>query len=416
MRPLSLRRPGYLAVVVAALVTGCGEANSITKPTNPVPTLAVQSDEHESDESGSTVSVADVEHLYAAVNNPANAGTTILLASGTYVLSAKDAAGVSRPNGGRLELQQDMSISGVEDDRAAVVIDATALPASSFFIPIGRTGVIRTGRGTNAVEWLTIAGNPRSAGAIETDLGGTLDAWVTVAHVAAGNSTRGVDVRNFGAANATRRLNAEITDSDLFRGSEGIRVANFFGAVGGQIIVEMNGNRAYENEVGCIIVNNRSNTATIQVRSNGDRFYDNGGGCLVVGGLAASGTTVSSSTALEAHGTAFIDNTRTEFFPNSGPVFSGFSGLQVVGGEELSSVGTTSHNTVTVKLWGCNVSGNQRLDFEAWGARSSDPLRVAGIDNHAIVELHGISKRIDVVGGNSSPANPDGTNTLTIIR
>ena len=38
-----------------------------------------------------------------------------------------------------------------------------------------------------------------------------------------------------------------------------------------------------------------------------------------------------------------------------------------------------------------------------------------GVDNHAI-ELHGVSKNIDVVGGDSSPADPSGTNTLTIIR
>ena len=51
-----------------------------------------------------------------------------------------------------------------------------------------------------------------------------------------------------------------------------------------------------------------------------------------------------------------------------------------------------------------------------WGARSSDPSRVAGIDNHGIVELHGVSKKIHVEGGDSSPADPSGTNTLTVIR
>jgi hypothetical protein len=50
------------------------------------------------------VYVADVEHLYAAVNAPANAGAAIILAPGTYVLTMTDAAGVTRPNGGRLEL------------------------------------------------------------------------------------------------------------------------------------------------------------------------------------------------------------------------------------------------------------------------------------------------------------------------
>jgi hypothetical protein len=125
----------------------------------------------------------------------------------------------------------------------------------------------------------------------------------------------------------------------------------------------------------------------------------------------------SDSTILEAHGTAFINNTRTEFYNNTGPDFgTEFAGVLVVGGDILSPTATTSHNTVIVRLWGCTVSGNQRVDFEAWGARSSDPSRVAGVDNHATIELHGISKQIGVTGGNSSPADPSGTNTLTVIR
>ena len=412
MRPRSLARFVYIAAV-AALVTGCDDANPITEPATSAPASA---SENAPTGDGSVVDVADVERLYAAVNDPTNEGATIVLAPGTYVLSAKDASGVGRPNGGRLELQQDLSLSGLADDRDAVTVDATGLPASSFKMSFGRTGVIRIGRGRNAVEWLTVAGNPLAAAAVETDLGNSSEAWATVAHVVAGNSARGVDVRNVGAANAGRLLHAEITDGEFFRGSEGIRVANFFGAHGGQIIVEMSGNRAYENVLGCIIVNNRSNSATIQVRSNGDRFYDNGGGCLVVGGLASAGAVVSSSTVLEAHGTAFIDNTRTEYFNNTGPDFGPPAGLLVVGGEVLSSVATTSHNSVVVKLWGCKVTGNQRVDFEAWGARSSDPSRVAGVDNHAVIELHGVSKQIDVAGGNSSPDDPSGSNTLTIVR
>jgi hypothetical protein len=216
---------------------------------------------------------------------------------------------------------------------------------------------------------------------------------------------------------AGRRLQAEITDGEFFRGVEGIRVANFVGADSGEITVVMSGNRSYENVIGCILENNRSSFATIYVRSSGDRFYDNGFGCQVGGALASGGVLVSSSTVMEAHGTAFIDNTRTKFFNGTGPDFgTKFAGVLVVGGDVLGSTATTSHNTVVMRLWGCTVTGNQRVDFEAWGARSANPSRVAGIDNHATIELHGVSKKFDVVGGNSSPADPVGTNTLTIIR
>ena len=44
----------------------------------------------------------------------------------------------------------------VAGDRGAVVIDAAALLQRSFSQPFGRTGAIRTGRGSNAVEWLNV--------------------------------------------------------------------------------------------------------------------------------------------------------------------------------------------------------------------------------------------------------------------
>src|SRR5262249_22109115 len=78
------------------------------------------------------VPVSNVEELYTAVNNPANAGATLVLAPGTYWLSATDPNNVPRPNGGRIEFQTDMSIMGVEGDRSLVVINASGLPASSF--------------------------------------------------------------------------------------------------------------------------------------------------------------------------------------------------------------------------------------------------------------------------------------------
>src|SRR5687768_9380027 len=117
---------------------------------------------------GPVVQVGTIEELYAAVNNPANAGAAIILAPGRYVLSSSGPGGVARPNGGRLELLQDMSLYGVAGDRSAVVIDTSLLPQSSFNAPFGRTGSIRIGRGRNAIEWLTIIGNPLAAAGIAT--------------------------------------------------------------------------------------------------------------------------------------------------------------------------------------------------------------------------------------------------------
>ena len=58
------------------------------------------------------LNVSNVEGLYAAVNNPVNAGAIVVLASGTYTLTAKDAKNQPRPNGGRLVLQSGMALVG----------------------------------------------------------------------------------------------------------------------------------------------------------------------------------------------------------------------------------------------------------------------------------------------------------------
>ena len=368
---------------------------------------------------GSAIYVSDVEQLYAAVDNPAHIGATVVLAPGIYQLSPTDPAGKDRTNLGRLELQKDMSLYGVAGDRGAVVIDAAALLQRSFTQPFGRTGVIRTGRGRNAVEWLTIHGNPLAAAAVETDLVGTPEHHIRVAHIVVGDSARGVDIRNIGATMAGRRIDAEIVDGEFFRGVEGIRIINLAGAHQGDISVAMSGNRSYANFLGCIVENNRSSFARIHVRSSGDRFEDNMLGCQVGGGLVLPvvGTANSNSVVFEAHGTQFVNNRRTEFFNSTGPDFSHWGGLLVEGGSAISGAGNTNSNNVTVRLWGCKAAGNLNVDFQAFGAHAGPTVSgIAGIDNHVRIELHGVSKRIGVVSADSSPENPSGGNSVTVVR
>ena len=366
---------------------------------------------------GPAVYVADVEQLYEAVNNPVNVGASVVLAPGTYSLSPNDPAGIARPNLGRLELQEDMSLYGVAGERAAVVIDAGALLQSSFTTPFGRTGVIRTGRGSNAVEWLTIHGNPLAAAAIETDLVGTAGHHIRVAYVVAGDSARGVDIRNIGEAMSDRRIDAEIVDSEFFRGVEGIRVINLAGADGGDISVVMSGNRSYANFLGCIVENNRSSFAKIYVRSSGDRFEDNMLGCQIGGGLVVPlvGAANSNSVVFEGHGTQFIDNRRIAFFNATGPDFSHWGGLLVEGGTALGRAGSTNRNTVTVRLLRCKIARNLNIDFQAFGAHAGPTASgIAGTDNHVRIELHGVSRQIDVVAVDSSPEDRSGSNKIIL--
>ena len=392
-----------LLALVGTVVAACDRA-TIVQPEQRTPATAASRTV-----AAGALAVTDVEQLYAAVNDPANAGAAIVLAPGTYVLSATNSGGVARPNGGRLELQRDMSLSGVSGDRAAVVIDFSALPAASFNV-LGKTSAIRIGRGNNSVEWLTILGNPNSSAGVETDLAAAYPTQAAIAHVVAHESIRGVDVRNSGVAMNGRSIAVRIEDNDFFGGREGIRVLNEVGVTGGQIDVTMSGNRVHDNRVGCIIEHNRASSGTLHVRSSGDRFDHNSLGCLIGGGLVNTfGAANSNTTVFEGHGDAFVDNTV------SGGVDAG--GLLVIGAETPNAPNSASHNSVTVQLWGTMVSGNQNADFRAFGARNTgNPPGVSGVDNHTTIELHGVSKQIDVVAVNSLPLDPTGTNTVTILR
>jgi hypothetical protein len=385
-----------------------------------------------------TIFVSTMADLSTAVNDPSHAGATVILAPGTYTLLA------SEPNAGRLDLQLDMSLVGLEGDAGAVTIDASALPQSSFNFTIGRTGIIRTGRGTNAIEWLTVRGNPAAAAAISTDLvqkdlaGIAMPTTIRVAHVVAHDSACGVDIRNATPATKGRRIVGAIEDSEFRWGVEGIRFANFVGADNGEIAVDMRGNYSHENRLGCIIENNRSNYATIVVASEGDRFDDNGLGCQFGGGLAnaQTGSASVNTTRFDAHGSRFTNNTRTVFNTAAGgPLFTDKGGLVVAAGDLLGTSTSpltyaASDNSVSVRLWDCEIAGNysvevvnnvsvEHFDFEAFGARSdlappSDDL--AGTDNHVLIQLRGTTAAVDVVEHDSLPQDPSRTNTVTVVR
>ena len=402
--------------VIFSLVTAVGCDRAGERLTAPSERPAPDSPQNLSI-TATSVSVTNVEQLYSAVNDPANAGAAILVSPGRYVLSATDGGGTARPNGGRLEFQRDMSLYGVTDDRAAVVIDASALPVSTFNVSFGRTAPIRIGRGSNTIEWLTIVGNPAAAAGIATELTGTPTTAIRVAHVFANESSRGIDIRNVSATMIGRRIDAEIIDNELVGPSEvvgmseGVRVANFVGADNGVIVATLSGNRVYGFQLGCIMTSNRSSNSTVDVRSSGDRFVGNALGCLIAGGLsqAATGVANSNVTTFEARGTQFVDNTAQ--IPGIDP-----GGVRVVGGLSTITANATSNNTVSVDLWGSKVSGNQVVDFEAFGAWKASSPGIAGTNNHATVTLHGVSKQIDVVAASSVPSEVAATNTVTVIR
>jgi hypothetical protein len=181
------------------------------------------------------IHISNVEELYSAVNDPANTGAALVLGPGTYMLSATDPKGAQRPKGGRIDMQMNMSIVGIESDRDAVILDASGLPLSSFpstvnGVATGPNAAVRMGLGYNALEWLTVRDAVKGGANIDTGLQafdpGT--AYIRVAHVASTGSARGLNILNFGPPTSGQTIEADVIDCYFFSNNvalaEGIRI------------------------------------------------------------------------------------------------------------------------------------------------------------------------------------------------
>ena len=356
------------------------------------------------------IQVVDVPGLYAAVNDPANAGALIALAPGVYALDP------AHPNAGRLELQVDMALQGAPGNPERTVIDASALPAGSYSIPPISTGAIRVGRGSNAVEWLTVQGARNGASAITTDLVAPGPTRVRIAHVLARDNVRGLDVRNIGPASAGRVLEVDIVDN-VFTGhvtgaGQGLRLINS-DASGASILAALSGNRSYGNVAGCIAANINTVGARIAIQSFDDRFDGNGNGCVFLAGLSqptAATLALGNTLTVEAHAGSFRDNNGS--LPPAAP-FPG--GILAVGGQSAGAPNRASGNILDIELWGVTMGNNQGWDINAYGALTA-AAQPAGIGNAVTIALHGVSKQATESPTASAPPEPAGTNTVDILR
>ena len=367
--------------------------------------------------------VSDINGLYAAVNNPANTGSVIVLEPGAYILEA------ARPNAGRIELLENMKLQGQPGHPELVIIDASALPGTSFVppnnFPAARTGAIRMGRGFNSIEWLTVKGNAsaQALSVIDTDL-----IWpdgpsnIRVAHSIITGGRIGIDIRNVGAASAGRILEADIVDNEvvenLVQFGQGIEVQNANGSTGAIIRATLNGNYVHGNKIGMrTFINNANNTNTnfgsISILSTADRYEENGIGIYLSAGLNQGSTTTANGNLLtfEAHGTSFQNNQGT-LPPDVTDPSPG--GIYAVGGFSTNG-GVASDNRLEINLWGCLISGNHGPDIKAYGALSTK-LVPAGTNNVVEIQLHGVSQNATVVATQSSPIEPAGTNIVSIFR
>lgn len=335
--------------------------------------------------------VSNVEALYKAVDNPINAGKTIVLKAGKYVLT-RHLKLQERLNQGRLELQRNMSLRG--EDQSLCVLKTLPTDIPNFnVVPGARSGMIRTGRGSHTIANLTIIAPSDAGSGISTDLPDqSQETTIRISRVISGDpnseqKTRGVDIRNTGIKVIGRHLKALIERCEFHGGTQGIRIANFQGAKRCQVSVEMRGNHCHHNKAGCLITHHKSaSSGVIEVRSVGDRFTENGVGCSVIGAIVI-GTVVPGT----SNRTKFVAN-KIESKNNNGPVDqeTRHAGGIVIRGADTREPNLASDNQVEIVFTDCKVNSNQAPgNVIAHGAHCLNPAGVAGKNNTVTISLQG---------------------------
>ena len=378
-------------------------------------------------EQGTKVYVSNRDQLYAAVNDPDNAGSRIVLAPGTYVLDA------GFPNAGRIELQQDMSLQGQPGQPDSVIIDASALPGNSFLLsptsfPGGlRTGVIRIGNGNNEIEWLTIKAPPsaNALSVIETDLITTPATQVGIAHCIISGGQIAIDIRNRDQLSNNRVINAEIDDNELFDNTfgfgQGIGIQNSRNVSGAVINAVLRNNYVHDNRMGIRAYNVVANRSAIMVESYHDRFEENGLGLAIIAAFNEYPifTANSNSLSFEAHGTTIKNNMGIPT-PPTGTAQALPGGVLLTGGQVTvnSLPGTVNNNKLDISFYGCAFDENAApYDINAFGARSGYPsINPAGINNVVNLKLMGISATASASTTQSFPLESAGTDLVNVLR
>lgn len=425
----SVVAPGLLKLAIYFLIafyfsiTSCrkdiGDKNSeITLPgNNNVPVT------------GKSVYVSSLEDLYEAVNNADNAGSHVILSPGTYVLSS------AYENGGRLELQQNMSLQGQPGQQEAVLIDMSALPSTSFVLAVGgRTGGIRMGRGTNTLSWLTIKGGAVSAApfsVINTDLFST-ETTVQFSHVKidVNGSIHGINLRNRLSEHALRKIFAELEFCEISGAvngaGSGLAIQNANGASGSLINATLRENYLHNNRIGIFTFNTAQTTtlvnSSIEIKSFSDRIEGNGVGLDPSGGVVQTSTGVANnnSTTIKMYGSSISYN-NPPGAPHLTPINGALPGAMYVAGgynsvNNISGYNRASENIMIVECNGCKITGNNGTDIYAYGAFAFPAAVLAGTNNKTEIHLRGISSNATAEATNSIPFEPAGTNTVTIIR
>ena len=365
-------------------------------------------------ESNMKVYVSSIDELYAAVNDVNNAGADVILAPGVYVLNS------SYPNGGRLELQTNMSLRGQQGQVDAVVIDQSALPVSSYRLtPTVTAAPIRIGRGTNSLEWLSVKGGPASVNplaVIESDLLGD-ETNVTMSHVYVdcNGSRTGILFRNRLQEHENRVINANLEHSEILKATSGVAagVAMQNRISGSQIKLNMKENYIHDCKIGVFNLNgglgNSIDNCLLDFTSYSDRIENNGCGLdLSAGSGTATAYSNNGLVTVKMYGTIIKNNGVAQLAPTNGALLSGIYAASAYGA-------IASNNNLKIILRGCEISNNNAPDIYAYGAYSPTAV-IAGVNNRFDLYLYGRSAEATTESAASFPAEPARTNVMNVYH
>jgi hypothetical protein len=387
------------------------------------------------------VNVSDVEGLYAAVNNPANAGAIVLLASGTYTLTAKDANNQSRPNGGRLILQSGMALVGQNsyvdvdgdgvwdprDDNHDGIPDTDPVRGLIFVDPASETiinavhlsanfvGTIRVGL-DNRVEKLTVRNTNGLLAAIDANLVPAIGGIrAEIRDCLLEDGQRGIRLATPQRADldSSAVLERNISRRNLGSFGFGIQILHLAPSPNSSWDVIVRNNLVYGNRVGLFVPGEGEQTnVQVHVLSMGNLYRENQLGLMVAAGRDGGN---GNNTHFSSIRDGIFYNVGASAVAGLGGGVVALGGLNTSAGTTLSSNDALDFQFIGTR-WAGNFQGQRRQDLQVYGALAvgglpgtNDTVRVL-IRQGTSDQASGAFQFID-----SQPADPSHTDTVTII-
>lgn len=389
------------------------------------------------------INVNNVEGLYAAVNNPGNAGAIVVMASGTYTLTATDPNNQARPNGGRLVLQSGMALVGrnkyVDFDRDGIwdprdddhdgIPDTDpvrglifAEPATETLIDAvnlsGGPGAVVVGL-DNRVEKLTVRNTTMINAGIDLNVVPTISGMsAEIRDCIAEDGRRGIrmimaGMQQIGNSSAILERNILRRNTTIFNGAGGFGIQVTIQSISNSSWdVALRNNLSYGNLWGLLVAGEGESVSQFHVLSMQNTYRENELGVRIDVGRGGGSGNHTQFTSIDDR---ILDNVHTSV----GGLMGGGGVLAIAGLNTDAAAPRSSNNSLNLEFlgtrWIGNFDGTTAKDLQVYGALSLADL--PGSNDVARVLI----RRATSDGGPgafqftaSQPSDPNNTNLVII--